>query len=389
MSGSQKKTHEHISEQRDIDQQAGAQQQTDTADRSGADVLQPGFSDAVRDDALVAAEKGLEAARAALAAAERRLAEAQREAACRRAEKSDSSDAIPVEPAESSLQRSEECAKEARDSSVGSSAPMEPPVVVEPVAETATAVDQPVVVVPTVEPVGDATQPEAIPTAVEAPVVANQPIEVPTVADQPTAEYATPQGAPQTPASAPYSYSAVQDPCRDPRTARGYATQGYAPQGYPSQGQPNAYPQIPSNQEGAGSFSQAGASSGQQPYQAYQPQGQPNQAYAPYDTSYQQQSVPRQPPVQPHYAPPLASRDHVAAGLLAIFLGGFGVHKFYLGYNTQGFIMLALGLIGGVLSFGLALGVVWIIAFIEGIIYLVKPQSEFERTYIYGKREWF
>ena len=384
MSGSQKKTHEHISEQRDIDQQAGAQQQTDTADRSGADVLQPGFSDAVRDDALVAAEKGLEAARAALAAAERRLAEAQREAACRRAEKSDSSDAIPVEPAESSSQRSEECAKEARDSLVGSSAPMEPPVVVEPVAETATAVDQPVVVVPTVEPVGDATQPEAIPTAVEAPVVANQPIEVPTVADQLTAEYATPQGAPQTPASAPYSYSAVQDPCQDPRTAQGYATQGYV-----SQSQPGAYSQMPPNQDGAVSFSQPGAY--QQPYQAYQPQGQANanQAYAPYDTSYQQQSVPRQPPVQPHYAPPLASRDHVAAGLLAIFLGGFGVHKFYLGYNTQGFIMLALGLIGGVLSFGLALGVVWIIAFIEGIIYLVKPQSEFERTYIYGKREWF
>lgn len=352
MSGSQKKTHEHISEQCDIDQQAGAQQQTDTADRSGADVLQSGFSDAVRDDALAAAEKGLEAARAALAAAERRLAEAQREAACRRAEKSDSSDAIPIEPAESSSQRSEECAKEACDSSAGSSAPMEPPMVVESVTETATVVDQ--------------------------------PAEAPTATGQLMPEHAAPQGAPQTPASAPYSYSAVQDPCQDPRTAQGYATQGYV-----SQSQPGAYSQTPSNQDGAGSFSQPGAY--QQPYQAYQPQGQPNanQAYVPYDTSYQQQSVPRQPPVQPHYAPPLASRDHVAAGLLAIFLGGFGVHKFYLGYNTQGFIMLALGLIGGVLSFGLALGVVWIIAFIEGIIYLVKPQSEFERTYIYGKREWF
>lgn len=342
MSDSQKNTHEHISEQCDADQQTSAQQQADTGGGSGADAPQSDFRDTVRDDALAAAEKGLEAARAALAAAEKRLAEAQREAACRRAEKSDSSNAIPVEPVGAATQPAEACAKTACDSVEGSSAP------------------------------------EAIPAAVEFPVVADQPLEAPAVADQPTAEYAVPQGAPQTPASAPYSYSGAQDP----RSAQGYTTQGHA-----SQSQPGAYSQMPPNQDGAGSFSQPGAY--QQPYQAYQPQGQPNQAYMPYDTTYQQQSVPRQPPVQPHYAPPLASRDHVAAGLLAIFLGGFGVHKFYLGYNTQGFIMLALGLIGGVLSFGLALGVVWIIAFIEGIIYLVKPQSEFERTYIYGKREWF
>lgn len=339
MSDSQKNTHEHISEQCDANQQTSAQQQADAADRTGADAPQPDFRDTVRDDALAAAEKGLEAARAALAAAEKRLAEAQREAACRRAEKSDSSNAIPVEPVGAATQP----------------------------AEAPAAVDQS----------ADATM------ATEQPTVEQSPVEQPPV-EQPPVGYAVPQGAPQTPASAPYSYSGVPDPCQDPRTAQGYATQGYA-----TQSQPDAYSQMPSNQDGAGSFSQSGAY--QQPYQAYQPQGQPNtnQAYAPYDTTYQQQSVPRQPPVQPHYAPPLASRDHVAAGLLAIFLGGFGVHKFYLGYNTQGFIMLALGLIGGVLSFGLALGVVWIIAFIEGIIYLVKPQSEFERTYIYGKREWF
>ncbi|MEF2655902.1 MAG: NINE protein [Eggerthellaceae bacterium] len=361
----------HISEQCDADQQTSAQQQTDTADRPGADVSQSDFRNTVRDDALAAAEKGLEAARAALAAAEKRLAEAQREAACRRAEKSDPSNAIPVEPAEGSPQRSEACANTTYDSSAGSSVPMEPPVVVEPMSAAVTLADQS----------ADATM------TTEQPTVEQPTVEQPTVEQSPVG-YAVPQGAPQTPASAPYSYSSAQGPCPDQRTAQGCATQGYA-----SQSQPGACSQMPPNQDGAGSFSQSGAPSSayQQPYQAYQPQGQPNanQAYAPYDTTYQQQSVPRQPPVQPHYAPPLASRDHVAAGLLAIFLGGFGIHKFYLGYNTQGFIMLALGLIGGVLSFGLALGVVWIIAFIEGIIYLVKPQSEFERTYIYGKREWF
>lgn len=97
----------------------------------------------------------------------------------------------------------------------------------------------------------------------------------------------------------------------------------------------------------------------------------------------------QQPPVQPHYAAPLSLRDHVAAGLLAIFLGGFGVHKFYLGYNTQGFILLALSLVGGMFSFGLIAGVVWIISIIEGIIYLTKTQSEFEQLYVYGKHEWF
>lgn len=93
--------------------------------------------------------------------------------------------------------------------------------------------------------------------------------------------------------------------------------------------------------------------------------------------------------VQPHYVAPLASRDHVAAGLLAIFLGVFGVHKFYLGYNVQGFTLLALSIIGGILSFGLIAGVVWIVAIIEGIIYLAKTQSQFERLYISGRREWF
>ncbi|MDA0727976.1 MAG: TM2 domain-containing protein, partial [Cyanobacteria bacterium] len=31
-----------------------------------------------------------------------------------------------------------------------------------------------------------------------------------------------------------------------------------------------------------------------------------------------------------------ASNKKLAAGLLAIFLGSFGVHKFVLGYNTAG-----------------------------------------------------
>ncbi len=118
-------------------------------------------------------------------------------------------------------------------------------------------------------------------------------------------------------------------------------------------------------------------------------QGIPYQQYNQQHYSTAQQQTPRQSTVQPHYGSPIASRDHVAAGLLAIFLGWLGVHKFYLGYNTQGFIMLAVGLLGGILTLGFALGIVWVVAVIEGIIYLVKSQSEFERIYVFSKKEWF
>ncbi len=136
-----------------------------------------------------------------------------------------------------------------------------------------------------------------------------------------------------------------------------------------------------------GTYAQPGPAPAQGPY-AQQASGQAQTAYA-QPASGPTQGAYQQPPVQPHYAAPLSSRDHVAAGLLAMFLGGFGVHKFYLGYNTQGFIMLALSLVGGLFTFGLVAGVVWIIAIIEGIVYLTKTQSEFEQLYVYGRHEWF
>lgn len=120
---------------------------------------------------------------------------------------------------------------------------------------------------------------------------------------------------------------------------------------------------------------------GQQAYQsgtAHAPgYGSPSQAaYNPYTQTYYQQPVVR-------------TKDHVAAGLLGIFLGTFGIHKFYLGYSTAGLIMLGVAILGGLLSFGLATMIVWLIGLIEGIIYLVKSQSEFEQVYAFGKREWF
>lgn len=114
-----------------------------------------------------------------------------------------------------------------------------------------------------------------------------------------------------------------------------------------------------------------------------------------------QQSTPQQPGpatqqplgqstyTAPAYASTSGAKDHVAAGLLGIFLGFLGVHKFYLGYNTAGFIMLAVTVIGGILTMSVAACAIWVIGIVEGVIYLAKSQSEFEQMYIVNKREWF
>lgn len=83
----------------------------------------------------------------------------------------------------------------------------------------------------------------------------------------------------------------------------------------------------------------------------------------------------------------------VLAGLLGIFLGGFGVHKFILGYQKEGFILLGITIAAFVLScIGVGLLFVWvpgIIGLIEGIIYITKSDEEFYNTYQAGKKPWF
>ena len=92
---------------------------------------------------------------------------------------------------------------------------------------------------------------------------------------------------------------------------------------------------------------------------------------------------------QPYVAPTVGEKDHVAAGLLAIFLGWLGVHKFYLGYNTSGFIMLGVSVLGGIVTLSVAVWAIWVIAIVEGVFYLTKSQTEFEQMYVLNKREWF
>lgn len=79
------------------------------------------------------------------------------------------------------------------------------------------------------------------------------------------------------------------------------------------------------------------------------------------------------------------SNKKLAAGLLGIFLGVFGVHKFYLGYNKEGLIMV----LATVLTCFLASPITGIIGLVEGIIYLTQTDSEFVENYIKNQRPWF
>jgi len=103
-------------------------------------------------------------------------------------------------------------------------------------------------------------------------------------------------------------------------------------------------------------------------------------------------------------------KNKVAAGLLAIFLGTLGVHKFYLGRMSTGALTLAafviayiindayfslLWIVGSFLAFilkgasFLVMAAIVIVSIIEGVIYLTKPDDAFNETYVANKdKNW-
>lgn len=178
----------------------------------------------------------------------------------------------------------------------------------------------------------------------------------------------------------------------DAARARMASEQATSPQveAHPQQPYGTAQQQPPYMQPGQGTGAQPYVQPGQtpagaqQPYGARQPYAQPQPgAYGAPQNLYAQQYQ------QPYVAPTVGEKDHVAAGLLAIFLGWLGVHKFYLGYNTSGFIMLGVSVLGGIVTLSVAVWAIWVIAIVEGIFYLTKSQTEFEQMYVLNKREWF
>lgn len=70
-------------------------------------------------------------------------------------------------------------------------------------------------------------------------------------------------------------------------------------------------------------------------------------------------------------------RNKWLAAVLAFFLGSFGIHKFYLGRTGWGILYL--------LFFWSALP--GLVSFIEGILYLLMSEKDFNYKYNYGEME--
>jgi TM2 domain-containing membrane protein YozV len=87
----------------------------------------------------------------------------------------------------------------------------------------------------------------------------------------------------------------------------------------------------------------------------------------------------------PPYNPSDVNSKRVAAGVCGILFGGLGIHKFILGFPGTGTIML----LSTILTCGIALAVMHVIGFIEGIIYLAKSDEDFYQTYFVERRNWF
>lgn len=69
------------------------------------------------------------------------------------------------------------------------------------------------------------------------------------------------------------------------------------------------------------------------------------------------------------------AKDRTVAGILAILLGSLGIHHFYLGNTTMGIIYIVLACVG----------VSPVLGLVDGIIYLTKPDDQFQRNY----QNWF
>lgn len=105
-----------------------------------------------------------------------------------------------------------------------------------------------------------------------------------------------------------------------------------------------------------------------QPQQISAQQVQPAPIQPPQYQTPPQTPSPQHGYLAPGIQPEWPIKNKIAAGLLAIFLGGFGIHKFYLGKIGQGILYLLF---------------CWtyipaIIGFFEGILYLVSNDHNFQ-----------
>ena len=115
---------------------------------------------------------------------------------------------------------------------------------------------------------------------------------------------------------------------------------------------------------------QVGQPAPQQPQQAYQ---QPQQAYQQPQYAY---GAPQTGNNNGSSDYGTSGKSRTTAGLLALLLGGFGIHYFYLGKAAGGLVCLLLSLI--------TCGLRAILTFIQGIVIMTMKQEDFERKFVYS-----
>ena len=85
-------------------------------------------------------------------------------------------------------------------------------------------------------------------------------------------------------------------------------------------------------------------------------------------------------------------RSRRVAALLAIVVGMFGAHKFYIGNKRAGVIhvvaLVVAAVLAGAIGIELPIALVGIFACAEGIIYALKSDDEFNEQYVYGGRSF-
>lgn len=93
-------------------------------------------------------------------------------------------------------------------------------------------------------------------------------------------------------------------------------------------------------------------------------------------------------PQQPSFNAPVQGKSRVVAGLLNLFLGGFGVGDFYLGYTQYGIYKIVISLafvILGFLDLGFLSYIIGLLNYAWWAVLLVVAVMTFMGKWIYEK----
>ena len=73
-----------------------------------------------------------------------------------------------------------------------------------------------------------------------------------------------------------------------------------------------------------------------------------------------------------------SGKSRGVAAILALFFGAIGLHYFYMGKTNAGILFL----VAGIVTCGALAVVTQIVSFIQGILFLVSTQEEFESRWV-------